>query len=50
MPRRSVDLEKERKRAHKPGAGHPIIKPSKDPVVEQVDKLSKKQKKHPAQR
>lgn len=51
MPtRKEVDLEKERVRAHKPAAGYPVKKPRRDPVVEQVDKQVKKEKKHPAQR
>lgn len=50
MATRKVDLEEERKRAKKPGAGYPIKIPPKDPVVERVDKEQKKLRKHPAQR
>ena len=50
MTTRTVDLEKEGKRARKPGAGYPINKPTEDPIVKAVDERAKKLKRHPAQR
>jgi hypothetical protein len=48
MASRTVDIEKERKRAHKPGAGHPINYPLKDSTVVATDAFHKISKKPPA--
>ena len=51
MATRKVDLKKERERAKKPGAGHPINYPPPLPKeVEEHDQAMKKLKKPPSQR
>ena len=50
MTTRTVDLEKEGKRAREPAAGYPVNKPPEDPIVKAVDERAKKLKKPPAQR
>jgi len=50
MTTRTVDLEKEGKRARKPAAGYPLRVPEIDSVVKRVNDEAKKLKKHPAQR